>query len=141
MQYSKCMAFDYGLASSGVAVGYIATQTVCGVGALKMIKGEPNWGELDKLIQQWQPDCLLVGKPLTMNGGQQLVSTRAKQFCDHLKKRYDKDVYEVDERFSTVEARGDIFASHGSKGLKKSFIDEQSAVIICKQWIRAQCFT
>jgi putative Holliday junction resolvase len=50
-------------------------------------------------------------------------------------------VYEVDERFSTVEARSDIFALQGAKGLKKGFIDEQSAVIICKQWMAGQCFT
>jgi putative Holliday junction resolvase len=137
----KCIAFDYGLASLGVAVGYVATQTACGVGALKMTKGVPNWQDIDDLIKTWQPDCLLVGKPLTEDGRQQLVATKAKIFCIDLKKRYKISVYEVDERFSTVEARSDIFALQGAKGLKKGFIDEQSAVIICKQWMAGQCFT
>lgn len=137
----KCIAFDYGLASLGVAVGYVATQTACGVGALKMKKGVPNWQDIDDLIKTWQPDCLLVGKPLTEDGRQQLVATKAKIFCIDLKKRYKISVYEVDERFSTVEARSDIFALQGAKGLKKGFIDEQSAVIICKQWMAGQCFT
>ena len=133
--FNRCLAFDYGLASSGVAVGHVATGAAHGLSALVMRKGEPAWSEIEKLINVWAPDVLLVGKPLKKDGKQQAMTTKSKQFCIKLEAKFGIAVIEVDERFSTVEARAEIFSKKGARGLLKADIDVQSAVIICKQWM------
>ena len=133
--YSRCLGFDYGMASTGVAVGHVATITVEPIGAIVMDRGHPVWQDVERLIYDWSPDVLLVGKPVRVDGKQQAIATRAKLFCKQLEQKFDLPVVEVDERFSTVEARAEIFAISGVRGLTKSQIDAQSAAIICHQWL------
>ena len=135
MQYCRCLGFDYGLGSTGVAVGDIATKTVQAVGVIKMSRGIPDWSAIDLLLKEWSPDVLLVGKPLTTTGKQQNLTTKAKLFVKALTVNYALPVFEVDERYSTVEARSNIYSVSGRRGLTKKNIDAASAVIICEQWL------
>ena len=64
---SQVIAFDFGLARIGVAVGQNITGTASPLDTLKAKDGTPNWQLLGSLIKQWQPDKVLVGEPFNMD--------------------------------------------------------------------------
>jgi len=128
------IAFDFGTRSIGVAVGQTLTGTASPLAAIKAQDGIPDWSVIDKLINEWQPDYLVVGLPLNMDGSEQELTQRARKFANRLHGRLGKKVELQDERLSTTEARARLFEKGGFKSLSKGRVDSQSAVIILESW-------
>ena len=128
------IAFDFGTRSIGVAVGQTLTGTASPLAAVKAQDGIPDWSVIDKLINEWQPDYLVVGLPLNMDGSEQELTQRARKFANRLHGRLGKKVELQDERLSTTEARARLFEKGGFKSLSKGRVDSQSAVIILESW-------
>lgn len=132
------LAFDFGTNSIGCAVGQSITGTAQGLPAFKAQDGIPNWEQIGKVIAQWQPDLLVVGLPLNMDGTEQPLTQRAKKFANRLNGRFNLPVELQDERLTTVEAKSEIFARGGFKALKKGKVDAISACLILESWFEQQ---
>lgn len=133
------IAFDFGMKSIGCAVGQSITGTAQALPAFKAQDGIPNWDTIEKMLQEWKPDLLIVGLPLNMDGTEQPLTQRAKKFANRLHGRFGLNVELHDERLTTVEARSEIFARGGFKALKKDKIDSISACLILESWFETQC--
>ncbi|AUX94670.1 Holliday junction resolvase RuvX [Mixta gaviniae] len=134
MSSMTLLAFDFGTKSIGVAVGQQLTGTARPLAALKAQDGVPNWELIERLLKEWQPDRVIVGLPLNMDGTEQPLTARARKFANRLHGRFGVQVDLHDERLSTVEARADLFARGGFKALTKGSVDSLSAVIILESW-------
>ncbi len=132
------MAFDFGTKSIGVAIGQEVTQTARALTALKAQEGVPDWQLIEKLLTEWQPDLIVVGLPLNMDGTEQPLTGKARKFANRLHGRFGKPVELQDERLSTVEARADLFERGGYRALNKGQVDAASAVIILESWFSRQ---
>ena len=99
------LAFDFGTYSIGCAIGQSITGTAQGLPAFKAQDGIPDWAQNEKVIQEWQPDILVVGLPLNMDGTEQSLTQRAKKFANRLNGRFNLPVELQDERLTTVEAK------------------------------------
>ncbi|MDG6478259.1 Holliday junction resolvase RuvX [Glaesserella parasuis] len=132
------LAFDFGTNSIGCAVGQSITGTAQGLSAFKAQDGIPNWEQIGKVIAQWQPDLLVIGLPLNMDGTEQPLTQRAKKFANRLNGRFNLPVELQDERLTTVEAKSEIFARGGFKALKKGKVDAISACLILESWFEQQ---
>ena len=84
--------FDFGMKRIGVAIGQTVTKTARPLTTITAIKGLPNWAVLKLLIQKWQPDALVVGIPLNMDGSLQVMSSHAKQFALSLRETFNLPV-------------------------------------------------
>jgi len=133
------LGFDFGTKHIGVAVGQSITKTARSLIALKADDGEPDWKEIKKLIVEWEPDALIVGRPLNMDGTEQLMTHKAADFAEKLFERFQLPVYLHDERLSTVEARSELFNQGGYRALKKSAIDAMAAQLILEAWLSEYC--
>lgn len=131
---STIIAFDFGTRSIGAAIGQAVTKTAQPLCAFKARDGQPNWQEIEKVLNEWQPDYLVVGLPLNMDGTEQELTLRAKKFANRLHGRFGYSVHLQDERLSTVEAKSYLFSSGGYRALSKGKIDASSAVIILESW-------
>jgi putative Holliday junction resolvase len=129
------MGFDFGMKHIGVAVGQTITRTAQALTSISAQQGIPDWKEIEKLIVIWQPDALVVGLPLNMDGTEQPITQHAHQFAQKLKKHFHLTVYEEDERLSTVEAREKIFSQGGYRALTKKAIDSMAAKLILESWL------
>ena len=79
-QSRSVLAFDYGTKSIGVAIGQELTGTASPLAALKARDGVPNWDDIEKILKEWQPDLVVVGLPLDMQGGElEAITPRAKE--------------------------------------------------------------
>ena len=137
---STVLSFDVGSRRIGVAVG-----SAFGVGgrALAVVDVHthgPDWIALDRLHKEWRPDGLIVGDPMTLEGGDQPIRARAHAFARELQARYHLPVVLVDERSSSIEA-AQRFASDRAQGRKRrrdaEALDAVAAAIIVERWLAA----
>jgi putative Holliday junction resolvase len=119
------LAFDFGLRRVGVAAGNSLTRRATPVRTVD-VEGERRFDEIARLIDEWQPDALVVGVPVHPDGAPHDNTRRAQRFARQLHGRFRLPVHEVDERYSTTEA-----AAEGARDL-----DAASAAIILEQFLR-----
>ena len=130
------LCFDYGTKTIGVAVGQSITRTANPLTELKAKDGIPNWDEVEKVLREWQPNLLLVGLPLNMDGSESDLSQRATKFGKRLHGRFGLPVTMADERLSSFAAKGEIIERNGSRDFKNQQIDSLSAKIILESWLQ-----
>lgn len=131
---SQIIAFDFGLARIGVAVGQSITQTANPLETLKAKDGTPNWDLVGALLKQWQPSKVIVGEPFNMDGTDQEITKRARKFANQIHGRFGVQVELLDERLTSAAAREELFEFGGYQKLKKSQIDSIAAALILEQW-------
>lgn len=129
------LGFDFGYKRIGTAIGQSITGNARPLVTLRAEQGIPQWKEIKLLIQEWQPQALIVGFPTCINDKALYTTKAAKKFAQQLSEQFQLPVHLVDERLSTVEARAQIFAAGGYKKLKKTPIDNIAACIIVEQWL------
>ncbi|AJJ02621.1 putative Holliday junction resolvase [Yersinia pseudotuberculosis IP 32953] len=132
------IAFDFGTKSIGVAIGQEVTGTARALTAFKAQDGTPDWQQVEKLLKEWQPNLVVVGLPLNMDGTEQPLTARARRFANRLHGRFGVQIALQDERLSTVEARANLFDRGGYRALDKGSVDAASAVIILESWFDEQ---
>ncbi len=119
------LAFDYGTQRVGVASG----NTLLGhANALKTLVADKNqrFVLIARLIQEWQPDALVVGVPFHPDGAAHDNTRRAQRFARQLHGRFGLPVHEVDERYTTTEALAQGAAD----------ADGAAAALILEQFLR-----
>lgn len=99
------LAFDFGLKHIGVATGQTVTRTANPLTTLKAKNGRPDWQELTRIVNEWQPGCLIVGLPLNMDDTESEMSTLARKFAARLERETRLPVALVDERLSSFAAK------------------------------------
>ncbi len=129
------LGFDFGTKRIGIAVGQTITKTARPLHVIKATAGVPQWDVIAKLIKTWQPDALVVGIPLNMDGTEQPLTQAAKQFADSLQKRFNLPVHGMDERLSTKAAREQLFNKGGYKALQHGQVDCVAAQLILQNWL------
>jgi len=132
------LGFDFGKKYIGVAVGQEITGSASPLGSVKAKDGIPNEAQLTKFINDWQPDFLVVGLPLNMDGSEQQLTLDAKKFGNRLANTYQLNVEFQDERLTTADAKERLFAQGGYRNLKKDNIDAESARLIIESYFEGQ---
>ena len=132
---SQVIGFDFGTHSIGVAIGQSLTGTASPLPALKAKDGQPNWDVVAKLFAEWQPDTVVVGLPLNMDGTEQPLTDLARKFANRLHGRFGVHVVLQDERLTTVAAKEDLFSRGGYKQLQKGKVDSAAAQLIVEDYL------
>jgi putative holliday junction resolvase len=98
------LAFDFGTRRVGVASGNTLTRAAQPLRSVAA-EGEQRFAALGALILECQPDALVVGVPFHPDGAEHENTHRARRFARQLHGRFGLPVHEVDERYSTTEAK------------------------------------
>ena len=131
------MAFDFGIKNIGIAIGQEITKTSSTFYSITAIDGQPNWSELDKIINEWQPQLFVVGDPFNMDGTRSKIQDLADRFSNSLNKRYDINIEKTDERLSSREAKERL--EKETIGNKDSSNKHSiSAQVILEDWFRSK---
>ncbi|RUO75603.1 Holliday junction resolvase RuvX [Pseudidiomarina taiwanensis] len=134
---STLLGFDFGTHSIGVAVGQTITRSARALAALRAKEGQPDWHLVERLIKEWQPERLVVGLPLNMDGTEQELTTKARKFAQRLHGRFGLPVDLQDERLTTVAAKEELFSSGGYRNLSKGNIDSAAAQLILEDYLQS----
>lgn len=119
------LAFDPGARRTGVAVGTRLLRQARPQATISA-EGEARMAAVAGRIREWQPDALVVGVPLHPDGARHENTGRARNFARRLRGRFGLPVFEVDERYSTVEAL--------AQGARDA--DAGAACVILEQFLR-----
>lgn len=130
------LGFDYGTKRIGVAVGQDITRSVTPLTTLHSQNNKPDWDAIGKLITEWQPDRLVLGLPLHLDGSSQALTERVQRFGNQLKGRYNLPVEMVDERLTSHEAETELANRRGKTA--KADIDALAAALILQSWLDQQ---
>jgi putative Holliday junction resolvase len=125
-QLHTFLAFDFGLKHTGVAVGNRLLRNAAPQPTIKA-QGVAQWAQVEARVREWQPDAVVVGIPFHPDGASHENTLRARKFARRLRERLQLPVFEVDERYSTVEAL--------AQGAKDP--DAGAACVILEQFLRS----
>lgn len=124
--FQSFLAFDFGLKRTGVASGNRLLGAATPQATIKA-EGDARFAQVEARIKEWQPDALVVGVPYHPDGAPHENTRRAQKFARQLRGRFNLQVFEVDERYSTTEAL--------ASGARDA--DAASACIILEQFLRS----
>ena len=94
----------------------------------------PDWNAVAKLIKEWQPQLLLVGLPLNMDGTDSPMSLRARKFSRQLQEKHKVAVELVDERLSSFAAKQTRKETQSSIDFGRDTVDAEAACIILQDY-------
>ena len=133
------LGFDYGSKQIGVAVGQVITGQARELCILKAQNGVPDWQMVEALIKEWQPDAIVVGLPLNMDGTKSEMSDRAEKFARRLNGRFNLPVHTHDERLTTYEAKGQRLQQGQNSGYCERPVDALAAALLLQGWLEENC--
>jgi putative Holliday junction resolvase len=136
--HETVLAIDFGLRNIGVAVGNTLSRTAQPLAIVNARDGVPDWDALAKFIEEWQPQRVVVGHPLNMDGTESDISKRVMKFARQIEGRYQRIVTLVDERLSSREAKAAALASGHNGDFAAKPIDDEAAAIILSTWLNEQ---
>jgi putative Holliday junction resolvase len=131
------LGLDYGTKKMGVAVGQTLTRTAMGIGVIPVKQRQPDWAQLDTLVQRWKPGAFVIGMPYNMDGSESPMSEAARQFALTVSARYDRHCHTIDERLSTREAREITRENNeriGKKHNDRAKVDAMAAQLLLESW-------
>jgi putative Holliday junction resolvase len=120
------LAFDFGTKRVGVASGNTVTGTSQPLRTIAST-GDARFTAIARLVDEWQPDALVVGVPFHPDGAAHENTALALRFARQLRARHRLEVHEVDERYTTTEAHS----------LGAGDLDAASAALILEQHLRS----
>ena len=124
------MAFDYGTRRVGVAVGNSVTQAGKALKTISAPNMDALFQEIQGLIQEWQPQQLVVGRPVHPDGAEHEMTAKATRFGNQLHGRLNLPVSWVDERYTSAILESDP--------KMRDNLDAHSAALILNQYFAEQ---
>ena len=133
----RMLGIDYGDSRVGLAITDALGITAQGLETIHH-KGNDKiiLRRLDEIMQQYEIDTIVVGKPLNMNGTATERVEVTNKFIHKLKCKYNKlKIDTMDERLTTVEAHRTMNDLNINPRKKKNLVDTISAVYILEMYM------
>ena len=129
------LAFDFGAARTGVAVGDTALAIAHPLTTITTRSSDECLAQVEALIKEWQPVHLVVGLPCHADGTPHEMTARARKFAQRLKGRFGRAVWLVDERYTSEVAETMLGEAGVQRGRKqKPALDQVAAQVILTTW-------
>ena len=133
----RILGIDYGDARTGIAITDALNITAQGLetihnnGSDKMLLKR-----LDEILEQYEVDTIVIGKPINMNGTSSERTEITEKFIHKLKCKYNKlKIETIDERLTTVAAHKTMNFLDVGKNKKRKIVDTISAVDILETYL------
>lgn len=119
------LSIDYGDVRIGLAHG--STDHNIAFPLKVMQNNNTIWEEIDKVIQEYAIDYILVGLPLNFQSSDTQQTLKVRKFIKELKSKFAIEIEEYDERLTSSLAKRYI--------PKGQSIDIESARILLEEWL------
>jgi putative Holliday junction resolvase len=133
------LGFDFGNKKIGMAVGQLTTKIASPLETIRSLNQVPNWRKIKEVINEWQADGLVVGVSRQTDGSDNMITPRMLKFCRQLNGRYNLPVFQIDEAYSTFEAKQMLYDDmHVSATKLWKVQDQLAAQLILQSWLNEQ---
>jgi len=132
----RLLGFDYVRKRIGVASGQLVTATASALETVRVFRHGPDWQRLNQLVEQWQPQLMVLGISRHADGTDSALTPKIREFAAELTRRYGCDVETIDEYLSSAEAR--MLLEDGGAATAGDHLDALAAQLILQSWINQQ---
>jgi len=132
MNIQTVIGFDYGERRIGIATGQTITSSATPLITLNTINQKPDWDAIEKIINEWKPEALIVGLPTYLDGSDSEMTTKAQRFSRQLEGRFHLPVHLINESLTSFEAEQHLTKKNQHN---KQEIDKIAAAIIVQNWL------
>ena len=136
---STYIAFDFGMKKMGIAIGQDITNTASPLDSVVMKNGIPEWNALKKLIEEYRPSAIILGKPNVKNESSETLMKKIDAFKEILEKDLDQNVEWALEHLTTEDAKEKLKLQRQegilSRKIMKGQVDSMAAAIFLQDWM------
>lgn len=129
------LAFDIGLKRTGAASGSWFTKTATPAGALVVTNGRHDWVGVDALIEEWQPEAIVVGDPQSSDPH---LNKAINRFKSHIHRWHKLPIIDVDERLTSSAANESLNQRGLSQQRKTELRDQVAATLILETYFNSR---
>jgi putative Holliday junction resolvase len=109
--------------------------TAQGLQTLRRQNKRLDFGQLEKVIREYEVAEIVVGYPLRMSGAEGTQSQKMQLFAEELRRRFSLPVHLWDERLTSAEANRVLRDSEMSIKRRGEVVDRLAAVLILQNWM------
>lgn len=131
----RILGIDYGDARVGIAVSDLLGITAQGVGTIKNTGMKKLIEELNKIINEYNPETIVIGLPKNMDGSEGFRVDATHKFKEKLEEIYSGKIEFVDERLTTMGASRFLNETNTRGKKRKNVIDTVSACLILETYL------
>lgn len=128
--HGGCLGFDFGETRIGVAQGDAGFGLAHPLATVTGVNYDAKFAAIERLIREWQPEQLVVGLPVHIDGTEHELTRLSRKFGRRLNGRFGLPVYWVDERLSSVYAESLLKETQVFGRRQKAVLDQVAAQAI-----------
>ncbi len=129
------LGLDVGSKTIGMAVSDLLGITAQGLTTMRRQNKRLDFGQLKKVIRDYNVTEIVVGYPLRMSGAEGIQSDKMKLFAEELHKKFKLPVHLCDERLTSAQANRVLRDSEMSIKRRGEVVDRLAAVLILQGWM------
>lgn len=134
----RILGIDYGDSRVGIAVSDPLGITAQGVKTLKNKNIKKLLLELSQIINEYNPEKIVIGMPKNMDGTQGFRAEATYKFAESLKSIYQGEIDFMDERLTTVSATRVLNETNTRGQDRKKVLDTVSACFILENYLNSK---
>ena len=135
---ARFLAIDLGDRRTGLALGDSLTNIVSPIGTINAAKGPVLLAAIKKILEENDPDEIVIGLPLNMDESEGAASKAVREFALQIAQLTNKPIHLHDERLTTFEADSRMAQSGRTHAEKKALRDSLAAAAMLEDFLRAQ---
>lgn len=132
------MALDIGEVRCGIAVSDPQGRIASPVCVLPTQEVLANASSFRRVVEDWEPELLLSGLPLSLNGEKGPQAQRIEEQAVRIAKTLDLPLEFCDERLSSAEAKRALREGDHSEKSMRGKVDMIAASIFLQSWLDAR---
>ncbi len=131
----KAMGIDYGEARIGIALSDLLKMLASPYDIYLTKHTDEDYQYFVDLIKRESVDTVVVGLPYNMQGEEQEIAQKAREFANTLKERSGCKLVLVDERMSSVVAEDILRQKFRDWRDRKKNLDKYAAMVILQDYL------
>ncbi len=136
--HGTLLAFDFGEARIGVAVGETTVGTAHPLTVIHARANNERFATIAALISEWRPQGLVVGLPAHLgdmdDGTPHTMAARCRRFANQLHGRFGLPVDFADERLTSLDAESRLRETGHDARSAKAHLDAVAAQLILQTY-------
>ena len=131
----RVLAIDFGTKRLGLAVSDALGITAQGLETLERTNKENDLRHIQKLVDEYSAERVIVGDPLSASGKETAMSQRAAAFAEKLRRRVPCPVELWDERLTSVQANRVLRESGMSIEKRRHAVDRVAVTLLLQGYL------
>ena len=131
----RYIGIDYGTKRIGIAVSDPLEMFATPIATIE--NNQNFWKRFKEILVPYKIRAFVLGYPLKEDGSESVLSSEIRKFADAVKKKFNKEVILIDERYSSSIAERQIIETVKSKKKRqdKSLVDKKAAAVILQSFL------